>query len=471
MDNVVEKSDKPDNEEEELFQESTPFEFEDDEDSSDLDDEAASDLDIGVQVKDSLDADADGDLLVDLDLPGLIESAPDAGAGADDEAGPLEFDASMGIQEPMPENLEDSSLGFEELDILHLPESHASTSERDDQLLFNDWELELPDETSIERSGAPWHEVFRQSGRFETLLCAERRVFAGGEALLILEANVTPAGQEPRVVRVPSALVQLKPHPVDPDTLYAITRSGTLLALGVAGQGSSMTLDWRSALGPSEGPAATLSLACWQAGTDGMRVVALTSSGRLLELSPDALGFTPLSTSTRAVQLPTQSDRPALLGQSAQGICLLQSPGSGPFLAQPLDSQLARALALGPCELIISGPCIGLSGPRHGLLLSVDYGASFTRIPGCIAVTTSVLGSYLGSLHLWLTLSHEVTNQSELVLLDTTTLRVTKIAEFDTSDDHEFAPVQALAWDPMSQVLYAAGEFGLRGFAPAKGDA
>lgn len=468
VDNVVEKRDKPvnDEDEDELFDEQTPFELEADEVSLGLDDEVAIDLDIGIQVNDLLERDTEGEWQLELDLSSLVESAPDSGAGADDETGPLELDPSMGIQEPLPEDLEDSSLGFDDSVELHLPEAGASTPDGDDEILFNDWELELPDEVSLDRSGAPWREVYREPGRYEALLCVHGRVFAGGEALLMVER------EDRRLVPAPSALIQLQPHPLDPDGLFASTRSGTLLALRLGAQDSWTPVEWRARLSGSEGPAGMLSLACWRTGSDRSHLVVLTPSGNLLKLSPETLEVTPLATSARAIQLPAQADRPALLGQSPQGVCLLQAPEStGPFLAQPLDNQLERALALGPCTLIVWGPYIALSGPRHGLLVSQDCGGSFARVPGCVAVSASVLGSYLGTPHLWLTLNHEVANRSELALLDMTTLRVTTLADFESSDGDDFAPVRALAWDPTAQVLYAAGDFGVRGFAPPKGDA
>jgi hypothetical protein len=75
------------------------------------------------------------------------------------------------------------------------------------------------------------------------------------------------------------------------------------------------------------------------------------------------------------------------------------------------------------------------------------------------------IGVHLDSQCIWLALSHEVANRADLVLLDSGTLELTKVAQVETCSDGEFSPAQSLFWDPVRQLLLVAGEFGVKGFA------
>ncbi|HEU5076668.1 MAG TPA: hypothetical protein VFU02_20905, partial [Polyangiaceae bacterium] len=97
-------------EDEELFDEGAPFDVEGDETPLGLDDEEASDLDIGSDLQQTEDDIADADQGLDWDMGGILPTAPVEISDDDDAAGPDGFDPTIGVRELAAEDLDDSSL-------------------------------------------------------------------------------------------------------------------------------------------------------------------------------------------------------------------------------------------------------------------------------------------------------------------------------------------------------------------------
>lgn len=445
-------------EDEELFDEGTPFDVDPDETPHGLDDEDASDLDIGSDLQQTEDTIADGDQGLDWDMGGILPAAPVDTSGNDDAAGPDGFDPTIGVSELAVENLDDSSLGFETTEALLVPDLSDWRGDDKEQVLFDDRELELPDESSIEDAARSWSACFEQGGRFEALAATDRQLFAGGEQLLVFDAG------EFRAVPCPSGLTRLVPlgrAPAAP--VLGVTKSGTLLRFPAPHYAHPVTLSTASEPGdPRDDGRRPPTLVIW---SDAACAV-LTGAGRLLLLVNGALRPLAVGTQHPIVQLPLETDRPLVMVRGDRGLCLqgADSWGGSEWRTIPVEPRWAKSLAEDPFEFAAQGPYIVFASSRFGVLVLDTRTRSFQRVPGCVAVTALTAGQQAGELRFWAALSHEITGRTDLIQIDPATVTATRLASTETVFDDEFAPARALAWASSAQVLYLAGDFGLKGF-------
>lgn len=458
VDNVVETPDSTRNEldeDEELFDEGAPFDVDADETPHGLDDEEASDLDIGSDLQQTEDTIADGDQGFEWDLGGILPAAPIDISDDDDAAGPDDFDPTIGVSELASEDLDDSSLGFDATETLFVPD--LSDWRGDDKELFDEGELELPDESSIEGAARSWSECFAHRGRFEALAATDRQLFAGGEQLLVFEAD------EVRAVPCPSSLTRLSAVRTTPVSALAATKSGKLLHFSAPHYTRPVSLST-----PAEPGAA---------GEDGRRpptlvswsseaCVVLTGAGRSFLFVNGALRALASGTPHPIVQLPVDTDRPLAMLRSESGWCLHTADGlnAPEWRTLPVNARWAKNLAEEPFEFAARGPYVAFAGSRLGVVVLDTRTKSSRRVAGCVAVTALAAGEHAGHPRFWVVRSHEITGLSDLIEIDPETATATRLASTETVFDDEFAPVRALAWAPVTQTLYLAGDFGVKGY-------
>jgi hypothetical protein len=139
-----------------------------------------------------------------------------------------------------------------------------------------------------------------------------------------------------------------------------------------------------------------------------------------------------------------------------------------------LTPSMERAVA-DRCPLLAGFIDYVLLGVRgHGLFVCGPGDAAFSVIPGCRRITAFAVGHLLARPTAFVGLFSELEDSTEIVTVDLSTGRATRIAELCilTDDDGpeddppERARVDALLWDPINLRLWAAGCFGLTCFSP-----
>ncbi len=457
VDNVVEK---PDSDEEELFDDGSPIEIGVD-GNVDLDDQLAGDLDIGIELEELRDTAPEAEREFDWDHAGLIQPAPDEATDLDDTTGPMEFDPSIGLAAPGEENLDDASLGLEDTDPLVSPALPELVRQDDNEgPLFSDLELDLPDERHIPAAVTPWQQILQESGLFETLYEAQGRVFGGGNELLVVDRE--------RTLRVscPSALLSLTGHPIDGTTrLFAASKSGEVYSFSPPDYADPVRVAWSAGSEPLATVGAGPQLAGWVDPNGKAELVLLARGGPLVRFDTAAGTFSNWELPLPPRLLPLVADRPLLLGAGTEGLEILElCAGSTDWQRRNLDPRVEQMQRLGPFEFAVRDAVVVFAGARAGVLLSNDRGNTVARVPGCVATSALTIGSYQGAIRIWLALGHEVSNQTDLVCLDPASLTLTRIARFDTAVEDEFSPVRSLLWVAERRSIFAAGEFGVRGF-------
>lgn len=450
-------------EEEDLFDEEVPFDISTDESHGGLDDELASDLEIGSEVEELAEGFVGGEPEAEWEFGNLIPTAPDDGADAsDDDAGPAEFDHSIGLVELRDENLDDASVGIDDGEPLFAPAPADVADDDEPQELFRDWELELPDESRIPDAVRMWQATTADAGRRLEALCAtDQHVLAGGDGLLVCDADGL------RQTALPSGLIALRACPGTHDVL-AVTRHGEIWRLSPPGFTTPVNVDYKSSLAAHESLASAPQLTRWSKPQGAAEFVALTANGKLLSAGVADAQFRQFHVPRRVSQLPLETERPLLLSLDQDGAWLLESEHSrGPWRERALPHAMLQRLQSGPfCWAEQQGHVV-FGGPYLGLVVSrPNTPAELESVPGCVGVTAIALGERRGSLRIWAALSHEISGSTDLVQIDADTLHATRVARFESTWDSDFAPVRALVWHAQRAALYAAGEFGLYGFEP-----
>ena len=458
MDNVVETPDSTrteQDEDEELFDEGTPFDVDTDETPHGLDDEEATDLDIGSDLQQTADTIADGDQGLDWDMDGILPPAPLDRGGNDDSAGPEGFDPTIGVSEVAPENLDDASLGFEGTETFVVPDLPDWRGDDKEQALFDDREFELPDESQIQDAQSFWPACLEQPGSFETLCCADQTLFAGGEQLLVFD------DKEFLAVPCPSGLVALAKLGRAPDGVLAATKSGALLRFPAPYYAHPTVLSVGADDTAGEARHAP-ALVAWS----DHECAVLTGSGRLLTLTEGQTEPKALVLRDPVVKLPLATDHPLLVVQGEHGLCLSEAEafGDSKWRTLPIEARVARSLASDSFEVLALGPYVVFAGARVGVVVVDTRVQSYQRVPGCVGLTAVTGGLRAGEPRFWVALSHEVAGRTDLIQIDPRAAAALRVAVCETVADDEFAPARALTWNPRAQVLYVAGDFGVKGF-------
>lgn len=443
-------------------------------DEEGLDDELAQDLDVGIEL-DAPPEDAGetgGELVLDIaTLLNLAEDEPEPDEA--DETGPVDFDASAGIQAPPGESLagppeEGTGEPFEDLVSGDLPELDAD-SEGDYDGEDAAW-LEIPDTRDDEPP--PWAEEHWRNadhvpGALSALARAGGELVAGGEDLLWWSAK----SASPERLGADTGIESLALVGPAFDAVLLATTDHRLLRRFKSAREPQLVAGWSRVVGSSHLGPPRIEL-CQCTGDATEVVLARTSTGRLARSDDGGETWSSVDVRARVIAISPSGAPLALLVEDRTGLSLLSSADTGlSWNLQPLD-EAGRRVAGGTAPILgVCGSVVCVGDSARGLAVSTDGGASFSHVDGCAGVEALTAGELDGQVRVWAALYDEPNDHTELVLVDPALATAERIAEIETAglDDepgHERARVAAIAWDPDRRRLWAAGMGGLRSWAP-----
>jgi hypothetical protein len=248
------------------------------------------------------------------------------------------------------------------------------------------------------------------------------------------------------------------------DFAVCSTTSGKLLRRGRLASASEELRRVRDVTDAAPGSREALDL-CQPGAGFPHTLIARTPSGRLLRSDDDGISFRRVS-ERRVVALGARGTPVAL---SAEGTLLISDDGGGSFSELPLDAACQR-LARAEFPLVAcAGAAVALAHPDFGALVSADRGKTFTRVRGTRGVSALAAGADLGEDTIFLALYDDSRNRTLLVRVAASsgsaeTIGTVERALAAEDDGSESDRVLALAWDPSSGRLWAAGGFGVKLF-------
>ncbi|HWA73645.1 MAG TPA: hypothetical protein VG937_14970 [Polyangiaceae bacterium] len=193
-----------------------------------------------------------------------------------------------------------------------------------------------------------------------------------------------------------------------------------------------------------------------------------TASGKLLRSDDDGISFRRV-TERRVIALAPRG-MPAV-AVSEDGALLLSEDGGGSFSEVALDELAQKASSSGSPLVAAHGDAIVLSDTELGVLVSVDRGRSFRRVPGTREVTAICVGTEPSGTVAFAATYDETRNQSFLLRVVVSEARAETVARFEGTasdeDGSENGRTAAIVWDDVHQRLWAAGAFGVKVFARA----
>ncbi len=453
-----------------------------DEETLDLDDEEASDLDIGVELHHPLsDAEDDPEEMV-LDIGNLLDTSglePGSDDGDGDQDGPVDFDTAAGVNALPAEDAEDDAEGaVEELDFLvseDLPSLDADeTGDFEDGADFDFGELTPAVEPP------PWasdrwrqHEV-KQLGACSVCRALDVRnglaVFGGTELHWAQGAPLTRFQVLASASRVHSLVLLGESQ----ETVLWSTETGELWVRRTSGAPERVE-GWREVAGLSALEPAVVELRRTQDSPDA--VLGRLSGGRLLRSVDAGLSWNRVELHAEAIAVGTGCSELLVLAKARSSTSLLRSRDAGLSWDTVELDEAARQVADGSAPIVSAdGDLIALADPVHGLVVSADGGNAFLRVPGCTPVTALACGKLDGAPAVWAALHREAEDVAEICAVDprsATAHRVASTGDTESTSTPGDAPamtgwVGALSWDPHSRRLWAVGGFGAATWSPAE---
>ncbi len=434
--------------------------------ASDLDDDVATTLDIGLEVEEPDDraADDDGGGELVLDIAALLDAVDEREAGADDdEDGPERFDATSGIAELADEHLRDADARVADVaidDFGDLPELDDDGEGEAGEDADAAW-LELPPEADVDEP-PPWAPerwsmvaLDTDAGSLAALDVSAEGLVAGGDALLALSEDEPTTRLDVAHRRIASVV-------------RAGMRDATLFSTDTGElwrHAAGKALERLAAFGPGTS-AASLSLC-----RAGNAVIAHTGDGWLSGSIDGGDTWTPIDVRARVVALSSGASPFVALARDRVGPTLLSSDDGGASWQQIALDPVARVLAGGDTPRIAArGDVIAVSDPAIGVAVSADRGASFKRLPGTTAVTALCVGELDGRPHVFAAQLAELKGATHVLCIDVGAGSASIIAAIEGGSVDEVTlervRVDALAWDPAHARLIAAGGAGLFAWHP-----
>ncbi len=446
--------------------------FDDDEG---LDDEVATELDVGIELDAPPEdnAETEGELV--LDIAALLNLADDEIAQGDpDETGPVDFDASAGIRPPPGDSLagpaeDGTDEPLEDLVSDDLPELDAD-SEGDYDGEDAAW-LELPDTRDEEPppwASRHWRRDAHLPGAFSAVALAGGQLVAGGSELCWWPGN-SEAPQHLGAAAPGIASLAL----VGPGFEAALlaTTDHRLLRRFLGAREPQLVAGFGRVVGDGDLGTPRVEL-CQGAESAPDVVLARTSSGRLVRSQDAGETWSGVDVRARVIAMSAGGAPLALLGEDRTGLSLLCSTDTGlSWSLQPLD-EAGRRVASGTAPLLaVSGPVVAIGDSARGLSVSTDGGASFKHVDGCAGLSALTAGELAGQVCVWAALYDEPNDHTHLVLVNPASALAERVAGIEAPglDDepmHEHARVAAMTWDAARQRLWTAGMAGLGSWAP-----
>lgn len=433
-----------------------------DEDEVDIDDQAASDLDIGSVVETARSNDEVGGDEIVLDIGELLDDVPEHEAmGAEDAAGPRDLDPSADL-EPLPE-VSDSGdeIGTEEgIEGLVSGELPSLDADEDGDFVpdLGDPRLGgmlLDDEAPLEVGVEAWllHLLSEVPAPLSALDLDERAVLLAERTLWSVSSDNLEVEHVAASAQRIAALCSL---PDAANTIVFTTSAGKLLRTSRAGNDAEPR-----AVHVDRGPAGSegqLVELCRIAGA----LLVRTSTGRVLKSTDFGQSFTPVALPGAALALGRHSERPLVLVKHSNRVQLY----AGDDLRAPLQpTSPSIGIDDGPVlGLAEAGDVVALLTRDQGLYVSSDAGKSFRPVPGSRRATAMTAGKLHGAPTIWLALHSEDRDDARIVSVHPETFAMTRMAALEpelvggTPDGS--SRIVALAWDEQRGRLWLAGSGG-----------
>lgn len=436
------------------------------EEAVDLDEDCMDpEVDLGLEIPETPHDPDDGHEVV-LDIGSLLSLADDEVSAEDaDGSGPEALDPAADLAdlgEPIVGSLEEGTdEPLEDLVSEDLPDLDADDS--GEALDESSWLAteSLRDEELPKRAERPWQAVHdhEAAGEVEALALGTRRLWAAGRKLYSIAREGGAVSEE-----LPARVLRLAALGND---VLALTIFGSLERVR-SGGGAQRIAGWSEALDLSTAGAPELAIApLVDAGADAFLVAGGTH--RIAFTRDGGASFQSAEVGGRIAAV--SAGCPArLLVHGTEGWALLDWVGDG-LRRTDLD-RVAEETAAGEHVAFASmGDIVALCSADRGLVLSVDGGRGFSRIPGCLQVSALELGVRDGRPRIWLALYVESQERSLVIEVDVSTQTAEVIAELSPGDDVAVSEdlegrARALAWDAEARVLWAAGGSGLWRLVP-----
>jgi len=449
-----------------------------DESEVDLDDETAEDLDVGVQLGDSDRGPDDNEVAAELDVGALITFDTASGDSAEDRdtEGPVGFDLTAGVTDLPDFDTGDDAEGADE-DVQALMSDELPPLDSDDEEPTRadaTWEFSNPieDEDWPPWHPDPWmaHPECGGGGQYAALASDFERIVAGGTALCqVARSSDTARPLSHAGGRIRSLALVGTSYPA----LFCSTVLGALTRTRPPSAEPEPLDSWREAAGVGTAAPDMLDLC---AGTHRSRsLLARTQTGRLLRSADAGATWRRVELGGPCSALANGGSHVAALATGRSGPVLCRSTDSGlSWTVQPLGQDAARVARCRSPLLVAHNDVVVLAEHNRICLVSSDGGVTFLSVPGCSSVTCATAGEFRGCVTVWAALYLESDDKSELCTIDPSRAVSERIAavheapHVDAADESaELGRVHALAWDPIGQRLWAAGDFGLTSYSPA----
>jgi hypothetical protein len=440
-----------------------PFDIGDAEETAgDLDDELASNLDVGIEIDEPEPGEGDEPSELVLDMVELLDGADEPEDAEDNAAGPEEFDTSIGI-EALPETeLDASEEGVDEpMEPLLSDEPgprEAADEDAADELEFSD--LAIADDPELQVAERLWSEQrWYGAGSCSAVVLASAGVVAAGDRSLLwlIEGRLERSAEAPGRI---ASLAVIDEERLD--ALYSTVRGD--LVRQSRGAPAERLEAWRRAAGVTAADPTWIELV--RVPGAEATVIARTSRGVLLRSTDAAQTFRTVELSGEVIARPAGADRIGLLVRDRDELRLLLSSDGGSFERIDIEGA-ARAAALGESPMLaLAGPLVALAEPRAGVYVSTDGGRRFARVPGLIGATALEAAIWSGGPRLLVALYSESVDLASIALVDPLLHQAEIVAQV-ASDDGEpgdRARIMQMRYDATARRLWAAGGFGLASF-------
>ncbi|MCA9599413.1 MAG: hypothetical protein KC776_39165 [Myxococcales bacterium] len=401
--------------------------------SIDLDDEEAADLDVGLELgePEGEDNEPEGELV--LDIASLLSIDEEETRDDDDTAGPVGFDPSAGLSEPVDDaSTSDDALGVDDEESLVSDELPGMDADAEGDFEEPSWaELDsVGDEEPPPLAEVTW--VALDLAKHDAIAMDA----AGGRALLASDSGVRWVDREGSLI----GEIALDEHCVDvvaandagTSALVATVR-GTLLLVRCDGV---ETVEFAA---PREPSLAVV-------GREGDTLLALIAG----QLHAGA-GSTLATTTVEGIALARHAR------------VVLSEAGVWRHRWWPLSADAARVAKDPEPSFAARGDVVVLGSRERGALVSRDGGASFDSVPG----TAGTVAALVTEAAVFLSVASPLDGSCRIVRVDPTSLSAETVAELgpdpDAEDDEPVA--RTLAWD--GDILWIHGCRGLLALAPS----
>lgn len=439
------------------------------------DDQEASDLIVGEEI-DVLGETLGDNEPVELDL-GTLVSLDDAKSNADDEDDSgFEVDPAVGLALPDALTPDDGAEGVPD-SAFAVDESKFPSLEHDDgsEGIAAEREISLgiaSDEASLPMAAEPW-----RSQPSSSSLEACSALALGVDAVAAASSDLlwfrTDAATPLRVALDGSAISDLVLCGANQDVALASTQTGQIFRRARFASQAEQLTRLREQLKPAGAQRLGPLFFGGSLGARNGRILLRTDEGSLLEIFDSGDRVERIEFDGKVIALSREST-----------VCLLARDRTRSL--QRLDGALWQTQALSGSALLVaqsptpllasSGPALALAERGGALLVSVDQGKSFQRVPGSNGVSALAGAELPEGARFFAALYRETSDETRILLVDPERAEAICIASIEASaeqptsdpaDRGEWAKVTRLAWHAGSNKLWAVGGFGVRGFTPS----